>query len=155
MSSGRPPLRSSRLRPPVRGRDDARISWTHALLEQHDGGISSPDTQPLLDGTTEVRAETSGSSPQGGEPSPDRERTANTSACETDDLAPPGRWLPGCSAGRDDQEWRITDTVIQAYLALKGERRPLENDLFAWIGSSGRYMVQPGSRLEGMGTCRT
>jgi hypothetical protein len=67
-----------------------------------------------------------------------------------------GRWVVGCTAPQEKTEWKISDSMLQAYVAMRG---PVSgpylaprNDLRAWIDHCGRNMV-PLNIMENTGSC--
>ena len=83
-----------------------------------------------------------------------------SSSTSDTDSEPQQPRVAGCTASREKREWKVTDSMMKAYISMRGPMtghgvKAAENDLCAWIDYCGKYLVPPIVLPEGAGTCTT
>ena len=154
MKSNPPPLRSSRARSSVRRHDNisqvSTVSSAARNIETTHESTASTVNNNNNGSTFDTRGSASQFTPRSPvPPNPDLSEDSSDTESEC------GRWVHGCTAAREHRQWRITDSMLQAYMAMRGPSIEARNDLCAWIDYCGRFLAQPTTHDDGVGSCKT
>ncbi|KAH8735155.1 hypothetical protein BGZ61DRAFT_528377 [Ilyonectria robusta] len=63
--------------------------------------------------------------------------------------------LPKCTASRHTKNWRVTNSMLSAYTALRGPYRLAGRDMFVWMDRCGKTFVKPEDCSARVGSCNS
>lgn len=63
--------------------------------------------------------------------------------------------LPKCTASRHTKNWRVTNSMLSAYTALRGPYRLAGRDMFVWMDRCGKTFTKPEDCSAHVGSCNS
>ncbi|KAH7156810.1 hypothetical protein EDB81DRAFT_854851 [Dactylonectria macrodidyma] len=63
--------------------------------------------------------------------------------------------LPNCTASRHTKNWRVTNSTLAAYTAMRGPYRLAGRDMFVWMDRCGKTFVKPEDCNKHVGSCNS
>ncbi|CAM1504214.1 Fc.00g018050.m01.CDS01 [Cosmosporella sp. VM-42] len=77
----------------------------------------------------------------------------NQSALVNPYLRPQITKVPDCTASDETKYWRVTDSMLKAYTAMRGPYRAAGRDLFVWMDRCSKTYCRPEECNELVGSC--